>query len=118
MIRKQHGINKQMVDLQTNFFKMTSESLQKILSSIPIMMRQYAIEAQTLNPVPLNSIAPQLMLTMANFALAPSTLLMLLEYVVLSPAPFGVTTSVQVPKSLSSTPQSSELAGHSKPSNV
>ena len=97
-------MNKQIVDLQTNFFKMTSESIQSILSSIPTMMRQYAIEAQTLNPVPLNAVAPQLLLTMANFALSPSTLLPPAEDVVLSLAPSRVVASAQVPETVPSTP--------------
>ena len=55
---KQQEINKQIVDSQTNFFKMTSESIQSILSSIPTMMRQYVIEAQAFNPAPLSAVAP------------------------------------------------------------
>ena len=76
------------------------------------------IEAQTLNPAPLNFVALQLMLTMANSALVPSTSLMPPECIVLSPTPSGITASVQVPKSLLSTPQSSGLASHPEPSNV
>ena len=57
-----------------------------------------------LNPVPLNAVAPQLLLTMANFALAPSTSLPPPEGFVLSPAPSRVATSAQVPKSVLSTP--------------
>ena len=77
--------------------KMTSESIQSILSSIPTMMRQYAIEAQAFNPAPLSAVAPQLMLTMANSALALSS-------AVLSPTPFGVAASAQVPDNVPSTP--------------
>ena len=58
LMLNQEEFNKQMVDSQRNFFKMTSESIQSILSSIPTMMRQYAIEAQKFNPVPLSIVAP------------------------------------------------------------
>ena len=58
ILLKQQEMNKQIIDSQTNFFKMTSESIQSILSSIPTMMRQYAIEAQAFNPAPLSAVAP------------------------------------------------------------
>ena len=96
MMLNQQEFNKQLVDSQNNFMKSTCESLQSISISIPIMrhfnliMRQYAIEAQALNPASLSTVAPQLMLTMANFAPAPSGAL-------LSPTPSAVATSTQVP---------------------
>ena len=62
MMLNQQQFNKQLVDSQNNFMKMTSESLQSILISIPTMMRQYVIEAQTINPAPLSAVAPQLLL--------------------------------------------------------
>ena len=86
MMLNQLKFNKQLIDSQSNFMKMTSESIQSILSSIPTMMMQYAIEAQAFNPAPLSAVAPQLMLTMANSALARSG-------VVLSPAPSEVASS-------------------------
>ena len=107
-----------MVNLQRNFFKMMSESIESILNSIPTMMRQYAIEAQTFNPAPLSAVAPQLMLTMANSALAPSASLTPPGGVVLSPAPSEVATLVQVPKNVLSTPQSLDLGSHPELSNV
>ena len=91
--------------------KMTSDSIQSILSSIPTMMRQYAIEAQAFNPAPLSAVAPQLMLTMANSALAPSG-------VVLSSTPSAVAASTQVPDNVPSTPQSSDPGSHPELSNV
>ena len=118
MMLNQQEFNKQMVDSQSNFFKMTSESIQSILSSIPTMMRQYAIEAQTFNPALLSAVAPQLMLTVANSALAPSTSLTPPKDVVLSPAPSGVTASVQVPENVPSTSQSSDLGSRPELSNV
>ena len=111
-------MNKQIVNSQTNFFKMTSESIQSILSSIPTMMRQYAIEAQTLNPVPLNTVLPQLLLTMANSALLPSTSLPPVEVVVLSRAPSRIAASAQVLEIVPSTPQSSDLRSQPDPKNV
>ena len=111
MMLNQQEFNKQMVDSQSNFFKMMSESIQSILSSIPTMMRQYAIEAQAFNLAPLSAIAPQLMFTMANSALAPSGS-------VLSPTPSRVAASAQVPESVPSTPQSSDLRSHPELSNV
>ena len=102
---KQQEMNKQIVDSQTTFFKMTSESIQSILSSIPTMMRQYAIEAQAFNPTPLSTVAPQLLLLPA-------------EGVVLSRAPSGVAASAQVPETVPSTPQSSDLGSRPDPSNV
>ena len=71
MMLNQQEFNKQLVDSQNNFMKSTSESLQSILVSLPTMMRQYEIEAQALNPAPLSTVAPQLMLTMANSAPTP-----------------------------------------------
>ena len=50
MMLNQQEFNKQLMDSQNNFMKSTCESLQSILISIPTMMRQYAIEAQALNP--------------------------------------------------------------------
>ena len=102
---KQQEMNKQIVDSQTNFFKMTSESIQSILSSIPTMMRQYAIETQAFNPVLLSAVAPQLLLP-------PS------EGVVFFRAPSGVAASAQVPETVPSTLQSSDLGSHPDPSNV
>ena len=66
MMLNQQEFNKQLVDLQSNFMKMTSESIQSILISIPTMMRQYAIEAQAFNPAPLSTVAPQLLLPPAE----------------------------------------------------
>ena len=91
--------------------KSTYESIQSILSSIPTMMRQYAIKAQAFNPAPLSIVAPQLMLTMANFALAPSG-------AVLSPTPSVVAASTQVPNNVPSTPQSSDSGSHPEVSNI
>ena len=111
MMLNQQEFNKQLVDSQSNFMKSTYESIQSILSSIPTMMRQYAIEAQAFNPTPLSAIAPQLMLTMANSALAPSG-------AVLSPIPSTVAASTQVPDNVPSTPQSSDPGSHPEVSNV
>ena len=86
MMLNQQQFNKQLVDSQNNFMKSTCKSLQSILVSLPTMMRQYAIEAQALNPAPLSTISPQLMLTMANSAPAPSG-------DVLSPTPSAVAAS-------------------------
>ena len=69
------------------------------------------IEAQALNPTPLSTIAPQLMLTMANSAPAPSG-------AVLSPIPSAVAASTQVPDSVPSTPQSFDPGSHPEVSNV
>ena len=91
--------------------KSTCESLQSILVSLPTMMRQYAIEAQALNSVPLSTVAPQLMLTMANSAPTPSGAL-------LSPTPSAVAASTQVPDNVPSTPQSSDSGSHPEVSNV
>ena len=74
-------------------------------------MRQYAIDAQAYNPAPLSTVAPQLMLTMANSALAPSG-------AVLSPTPFAVVASTQVPDNVPSIPQSSDPGSHPEVSNV
>ena len=98
-------MNKEIVDLQNNFFRMTSESIQSILSSIPTMMKQFAIEAQAFNPAPLSIVAPQLLLP-------PS------EGVVLSRAPSGVAASAQVPETVPSTPQSSDVGSQADPRNV
>ena len=107
----QQEFNKQLVDSQNNFMKSTCESLQSILVSLPTMMRQYAIEAQALNPAPLSIVAPQLMLTMVNSASAPSG-------AVLSPTPSAVTASAQVPDNVPSTPQSSDPGSHPEVNNV
>ena len=69
------------------------------------MMRQYAIEAQTLNLAPLNTVAPQLLLPPV-------------EGVVLSRAPSGVAASAQVLETVPSTPQSSDLGSQPDPRNV
>ena len=74
-------------------------------------MRQYAIEAQALNPAPLSTVAPQLMLTMANFA--PALLGSLL-----SPTPSVVAASTQVPDNVPSTLQSFDPGSHPEVSNV
>ena len=111
MMLNQQEFNKQLVDSQNNFMKSTCESLQSILVSLPNMMRQYAIKALALNPAPLSTVAPQLMLTMANSALAPSGAM-------LSPTPCAVAASTQVPDIVSSTPQSSDPGSHPKVSNV
>ena len=96
MMLNQQEFNKQLVDSQSNFMKSTYESIQSILSSIPTMMRQYAIEAQVFNLAPLSAVAPQLMLTMANSTLAPSGAM-------LSPTPSAVAASTQVPDNVPST---------------
>ena len=111
MMLNQQEFNKQLVDSQNNFMKSTCESLQSILISIPTMMRQYAIEAQAFNPTPLSTVAPQVMLTMANSALAPSGAL-------LSPTPSAIAASTQVPDNVPSTPQSFDLGSHAEVSNV
>ena len=111
MMLNQQEFNKQLVDSQNNFMKSTCESLQSILVSLPTMIRQYAIEAQALNPVPLSTAAPQLMLTMPNSAPA-------LLGAVLSPAPSAVAASTQVPDNVPSTPQRSDLRSHPEVSNV
>ena len=111
MMLNQQQFNKQLVDSQNNFMKSTCESLQSILVSLPTMMRQYAIEAQALNPPPLSTVAPQLMLTMANSAPAPSGAM-------LSPTPSAVAESTQVPDNVPSTPQSSDPGSHPEVSNV
>ena len=111
MMLNQQEFNKQLVDSQNNFMKSTCESLQSILVSLPTMMRQYAIEAQALNPASLSTVAPQLMLTMANSAPAPSSAL-------LSPTPSAVAASTQVPDNVPSTPQSSDPGSHPEVSNV
>ena len=111
MMLNQQEFNKQLVDSQKNFMKSTCESLQSILVSLPTMMRQYAIKAQALNPAPLSTVAPQLMLTMANSARAPSGAL-------LSPTPSAVAASTQVPDNVPSTPQSSDPRSHPEVRNV
>ena len=105
LILNQQEFNKQLVDSQSNFMKMTTESIQSILISIPTMMRQYAIEAQAFNPAPLSAVAPQLLLPPV-------------EGVVLSRAPSRVATSAQVPETVPSTPQSSDLGSQPDPRNV
>ena len=105
MMLNQQEFNKQLVDSQNNFMKMTSESLQSILISIPTMMRQYAIEAQAFNPAPLSVVAPQLLLPLT-------------QGVVLSRAPSGVTASAQVLNNVPSTPQSADPGSHRELSNV
>ena len=107
----QQEFNKQLVDSQNNFMKSTCESLQSILVSLATMMRQYAIEAQALNPAPLSIVAPQLMLTMANSAPVPSG-------AQVSPTPFAVAASTQVPNNVPSTPQSSDPGSHPEVSNI
>ena len=111
MMLNQQEFNKQLVDLQNNFMKSTCESLQSILVSLPTMMRQYAIKAQALNLAPLSTVAPLLMLTMANSAPAPSGAM-------LSPTPSAVAASIQVPDNVPSTPQSSDPGSHPEDSNV
>ena len=111
MMLNQQEFNKQLVDSQNNFMKSTCKSLQSILVSLPTMMRQYAIEAQALNPGPLSTVAPQLMLTMANPTLAPLG-------AVPSLTPSAVAASTQVPDNVLSTPQSSDPGSHPEVSNV
>ena len=74
-------------------------------------MRQYAIEAQAFNPAPLSTVALQLMLTMANSALASLGALVSLT-------PSAVATSTQVPDNVPSTSQSSDPGSHPEVSNV
>ena len=105
MMLNQQQFNKQLVDSQNNFMKMTSESLQSILISIPTMIRQYAIEAQAFNPAPLSVVAPQLLLPPP-------------QGVVLSRAPSGVAESAQVPDDVPSTLQSADPGSHPELSNV
>ena len=105
MMLNQQEFNKQLVDSQNNFVKMTSESLQSILISIPTMMRQYAIKAQAFNLAPLSAVAPQLMLPPA-------------QGIVLSRVPSGVAASAQVPDDVPSTPQSTDPGSHPELSNV
>ena len=111
MMLNQQEFNKQLVDSQINFMKSTFESLQSILVFLPTMMRQYAIEAQALNPASLSIVAPQLMLTMVNSAPAPAS-------AVLSPTPSAVAASTQVPDNVPSTPQSSDPRSHPEVNNV
>ena len=78
-----------MTKLQNNFFKMMSKNIKNILRAIPTMMRQFAIEAQMLNPALLNFVALQVMLTIAISALTPLISLTPPEGAVLSLIPFG-----------------------------
>ena len=80
---------KQMAKSQQEYLKMVGESFQHIMSLLPLMVMSIVQKVQTLNPTPLSCVDSQLMLTMGNSALAPSSSQAPVSMFVLTPLPLA-----------------------------
>ena len=87
----------QMAKSQQEYLKMARESFQHIMSSLPSMVMSIVQKVQTLNPTPLSCVDPQLIFTMGNLALAPSSSQAPVSTFVLAPPPFAIDPPAAVP---------------------
>ena len=101
MMQHQKEINaqmaKQMAKSQQEYLEMVGESIQHIMSLLPSMVISIVQKVQTLNPTPLSCVDPQLMLTMENSTLAPSSLQAPMPTFVLAPPPLPADFSASAP---------------------
>ena len=96
----------QMARSQQEYLKMAGESFQHIMSSLPSMVMSIIQKVQTLNPIPLSCVDPQLMLTMGNSAFAPSSSQAPVPTFVLAPPLLGTDPPAAAPQTVSNMPQS------------
>ena len=75
--RKSHKMmmlhQREMVDSQREFMKITGDSMKDMFGNLPTMVMSIVQKVQTMNPTPLSCVDPQLLLTMENPLLAPSS---------------------------------------------
>ena len=64
---------REMVELQKEFMKITKDSMKEMFSNLPTMVMSIVQKVQTMNPTPLSCVDPQLLLTMGNPLLVPSS---------------------------------------------
>ena len=100
----------QMAESQQENLKMARESFLNIMSSPLSMVMSIVQKVQTLNPTPLNCVDPQLMLTMGNLALMPSSSQAPAPTFVLALPPLPANFLASTPQTMLGMPQSSTLA--------
>ena len=64
---------REMVELQKEFMKITRDSMKEMFNNLPTMVMSIVQKVQTMNPTPLSCVDLQLLLTMGNPLLAPSS---------------------------------------------
>ena len=104
MMQHQKEMNAQMAEQMTrsqqDYLKMAGESFQHIMNSLPSMVMSIVQRVQTLNPTPLNCVDPQLMLTMGNSALTPSSSQAPVPTFVLAPPPLATDPPATAPQTI------------------
>ena len=98
---------KEMAESQKEFMKITRDSMKEMFSNLLTMVMSIVQKVQTMNPTPFSSVDPQLLLTMGNPLLVPSSSQAPQLVVMALPPPHSTASPASVPESQLGTLQNS-----------